>query len=306
MFQIERINRALGQVMRQNAAGELEYLTFPALEDTGMVEHLFTTRSGGVSKGIFESMNLSYTRGDDAEHVYSNYLRVAEILHCSPKDMVVSQQTHTANIRYVTEEDRGKGVVRPLDYENVDGLVTDRKGLALVTLYADCVPLYFLDPVHCAVGLAHSGWRGTVQEIGRKMTETMTLQFGTDPEDLVAAIGPSICQDCYEVSGDVAEEFRALQEENGEYLREIQESKKLSVQGGGRPVQVILPGRKEGKYQLDLWLANLLVLRKAGIKLDHISVTDLCTCHNPGYLFSHRASNGKRGNLGAFLMLKKS
>ena len=254
-------------------------------------------------------MNLSFSRGDAPEKVFENYRRAAKLLHCQPEDMVVSRQTHTTNIRYVTREDAGKGITRPADYEDVDGLITDESNLALVTLYADCVPLYFVDPVHRAIGLAHSGWRGTVKEMGRAMAEAMGSRFGTKPEDLIAAVGPSICQECYEVGEDVAEEFRRFAEDTDERtaaLLQEAEEKNILPEREGKGLSVLIPGKEEGKYQLNLWLANWVVLRKAGIPAERISVTDICTCHNPDYLFSHRASGGKRGNLGAFLMLKNS
>lgn len=270
-------------VLRQNRAerSDLEYLTFPLLEQTGMVRHLFSTRLGGVSQGIYSSMNLSFTRGDDATAVSENYRRIAKILRCEPDCMVASQQTHTTGIRSVTWDDCGKGIVREQDYSDIDGLVTNVPGICLVTYFADCVPLYLVDPVQKAIGLAHSGWRGTVNRMGACMVQRMAEDFGSRPEDLVAAIGPSICRDCYEVSEDVAAEFQKLFGESA----------------------VVTPGRAADKYQLDLWLANRLILEQAGIPAGQIAVTDICTCHNPGYLFSHRASHGKRGNLGAFLIL---
>ena len=152
---------------------ELEYLTFPLLESTGIAKHLFTTRLGGVSRGAFSSMNLSFTRGDDKKAVLANYERIAAILDCSVGDMAASHQTHTTNIRVMTREDSGKGILRPRDYENVDGMITDEPGLVLVTYYADCVPLYFVDPVHMAIGLAHSGWRGTAGRMGECMVREM-------------------------------------------------------------------------------------------------------------------------------------
>ena len=304
MFQIVRQERASGKVMKQNCTGGVEYLTFPALEDSGLVEHLFSTRFGGVSKGIFSTMNLSFSRGDDPKAVLSNYERIGELLCCGVEDMVSSKQTHTVNIRLVTEKDRGKGIVKPLDYTDVDGLITKERGIVLVTSYADCVPLYFLDPVHEAIGLAHSGWRGTVMEMGRHMVEAMSENFHTRPEDMIAAIGPAICGECYQVGSDVAEQFQGMEKELCDFLEEIWKRGTLTDKAGEQP-RVLKPGKTSGKYQLSLWLANLLILRKAGIPLAQISVADVCTCHNPAYLFSHRASEGRRGNLGAFLMLKK-
>lgn len=264
-----------------NADGTaLEYLTFPLLERTGIVRHLFSTRLGGISEGIYASMNLSFTRGDNTEHVLENHRRIAGILGCDIEDMAASHQTHTTNIRRITAADRGKGISRERDYEDVDGMITNEPGIVLVTYYADCVPLYFVDPVHRAIGLAHSGWKGTAGRMGECMVHAMQDAFGSRPEELCAAIGPSICRDCYEVSEDVAMQFTDM------------------------GADIVLPGKAPGKYQLDLWLANKRILQQAGIPEKQIAVTDICTCHNSTYLFSHRASGGKRGNLGAFLMLE--
>ncbi|MEG0156818.1 MAG: polyphenol oxidase family protein, partial [Anaerovoracaceae bacterium] len=157
--------------------------------------------------------------------------------------------------------------------------------ICLVTFYADCVPLYFVDPVKKVIGLSHSGWRGTVGKIGRKTVETMEHEYGCDPKDIRGAIGPSICQDCYEVSEDVISEFQ-----------------KGFSQGDW---EELFFQKENGKYQLNLWKANELVMKEAGILKEHIAVTNLCTCCNRQLLFSHRGSNGKRGNMGAFLALKK-
>lgn len=259
-------------------------LRFPVLEETGVVEHCFTTRLGGVSEGIYTSMNLSFTRGDKEEAVQENYGRIAQCMGASKDAFVCSDQTHTTNVKKATKEDAGCGVTRPKTYQDVDGLITNVPGLVLSTFFADCVPLYFVDPVHRAIGMSHSGWRGTVGRMGRATILAMGQEYGTKSEDLICAIGPSICKDCYEVSEDVAEAFAA--EFKG------QEEKILEAKGNG-------------KYQLDLWKANEIVLLEAGVKKSHLAVTNLCTCCNPELLFSHRASHGKRGNLGAFLRLKE-
>lgn len=271
--------------MQVNQEGELVYLTFPLLEETGQVNHLFTTRMGGVSEGIYRSMNLSYTRGDWKEAVDENFRRVADTLHCSVEDIVCSDQTHTTNLRVTGRADCGKGITREKDYSDVDGLLTDEPGVYLATFFADCVPLYFVDQKRRAIALAHSGWRGTVARMGMCVVEKMREVYGTNPADLVAAVGPSICKDCYEVSEDVADVFAA------EFRKSGLEKEILYAKGGG-------------KYQLDLWKANEIVLTEAGIPKEQIQVTDLCTCHNAAYLFSHRASKGRRGNLGAFLGIR--
>lgn len=269
---------------RQLASAEFPYLSYPILEQTGIVEHCFTTRLGGVSGGIYESLNLSFTRGDDRLAVEENFRRVSGMLGCRYENFVLSDQTHTTNVRRVGKEDAGKGITRERGYADVDGLITDEPGLVLSTFYADCVPLYFVDIKRRAIGLSHSGWRGTVGRMGRATLEAMRQEFGTQPQDVICAIGPSICQDCYEVSQDVADEF----------IHEF----------CGHKAEILIE-KGNGKYQLDLWRANEIVLLEAGIKQEHLSVTDVCTCCNPKLLFSHRASRGKRGNLGAFLSLKE-
>lgn len=277
--------------MRLESTDGVEYLVFPEIEKTGTVSHLMSTRRGGVSEGELWSMNLSYARGDRKENVDENFRRIARILGCTPEDFVCSDQTHTTNIRHVTAADRGKGVIRPRDYRDVDGLITDEAGLALATFYADCVPLLFVDPIRHAVGLSHSGWRGTVGEMGLRTVQAMEETFGCRPDNILAGIGPSICRDCYEVSADVAEEFSALIKK--EHLRQT-----------GVKEEDILRKKGEGKYLLDLWRTNEAICLAAGILQEHISVARLCTCCHPQLLFSHRASGGRRGNLGMFVMLK--
>lgn len=273
------------QQLKVNEKDGVCYLTFPALTETGMVSHSFSTRIGGASEGKFATMNFGFTRGDDPVHVLENYRRMSDILGVEKERMVLSWQTHTTNIRRVTEADAGKGVVRERDYRDVDGLITDVPGITLVTFYADCVPLYLLDPVHRAIGLSHSGWRGTVNRMGRVTLDAMSREFGTMPEDVIACIGPSICQECFEVGGEVTEEF--AKEFDPQYHEELFYKK------------------ENGKYQLDLWRANQIIFAEAGVKEQNIHTTDICTHCNPERLFSHRTMGTERGNLSAFLCLKE-
>lgn len=260
------------------------YLEYPLLKDTGIVRHGFSTRLGGVSEGYYASMNLSFDRGDRKEAVAENFRRIGEALGVRCEDMVLSRQTHTTNVRIVTNADRGKGITRERDYTDVDGLVTNVPGICLVTSYADCVPLFFVDPVKKVIGLSHSGWRGTVGKIGRKTVELMHERFGSDPADILAAVGPSVCMDCYEVSGDVIGKFKEAFSENW--------------------WDQLFYEKPDGKYQLDLWKANELIFQESGILPEHIAVTNICTHCNSDILYSHRAAGDKRGNLCAFLALK--
>ena len=261
---------------------ELPLLTFPALTASGLVKHGFTTRMGGVSEGIFSTLNLSFSRGDREDAVRENFRRVAQALGVSEDSFVFTDQTHTVNVLRVTGADAGKGFVRERGWSDIDGLITDEPNLTLSAFFADCVPLYFVDPVHRAIGLSHSGWRGTVNRMGRVTIEAMREEFGTDPAELICAVGPCICGSCYEIGPEVAEQFAA---------------------GFGSRQEDILKDDRNGKFHLDLKKANRMILEEAGVKPENITDSGVCTCCHPDLLFSHRASKGRRGNLGAFLAL---
>lgn len=272
-------------VFRNVERGGVPYLSFKALEDTGMVINGFSTRLGGASKGRFATMNFSYSRKDDPADVLENFTRMADALGVERDRMVVSYQTHTTNVRRVTREDEGKGVIRERDYRDVDGLITDVPGITLVTFYADCVPLYLVDQVHHAIGLSHSGWRGTVRRMGQVTMDAMKEAFGTRPEDVTACIGPSICRDCFEVGEEVAEAFAdAFDPKYRDALYRA--------------------NAKPGKYQLDLWKANEIIFQEAGVPKEQIHTTNICTMCNSDYLFSHRRVGEERGNLAAFLSIR--
>lgn len=264
--------------------GDVVYLTFPILEQLPGIVHGFSTRLGGASQGDVGTMNLSFSRESSRQNVEENYRRLAKAIGYEPERLVCSRQTHTTNVRVVTEEDCGIGFCRSGEYDNIDGLVTNVPGIPLMTFYADCVPLLLADPVHRAIGCAHSGWRGTAANMGKAALEVMKREYGTEAKDVITAIGPSICQDCYEVSEDVIDQFREV------YPRKIWSD--------------LFYEKQTGKFQLNLWEACRQNFLMAGVLPEHISLPDLCTCCNPKFLFSHRASRGNRGNLAAVVMLR--
>ncbi len=266
----------LEQIKKQ----EVPVITFDKLSNIPFIKHGFSTRLGGVSEGIYSSLNLSFQRGDVYEHVMENYRRIAEAIGFSVNHLVLSAQTHTTNVKLVTKEDRGRGITRE-SFSDIDGLITADEDVVLATSYADCVPLYFADMKNKAVGLSHSGWRGTVNRMGEVTIRRMQQEFGTNPDDLICAIGPSICQNCYEVDDIVIHEFQ-----------------KNFTQ---KDCQEIFYQTGNGRYQLNLWRANELILTEAGVKPENIDNRRICTCCNCDILFSHRGLNGKRGNLSAFL-----
>lgn len=259
------------------------YISYRALENIPWICHGFSTRMGGVSKEHLSSLNLGLERDDLEENVIKNHEIIADAIGFNPRNIVASKQTHTTNIKVVSKEDVGKGIYKERDYDNIDGMITNHREIVLATYFADCVPLYIVDTKNKAIGLSHSGWRGTVGKIGRVTIEQMTKEYGTNPSDVIACIGPSICRDCYEISEDVAKEFMRAFPDN---------------------IDDILTKKENKKYMLDLWKCNYIVFKECGVSEENIHCPDICTCCNPDVMFSHRATKGKRGNLAAFLEIK--
>ncbi len=260
------------------------YLQFPSFNDTELVNHGFSTKHGGYSKGCYSSMNLSFTRGDDPSIVDKNFRRFTDAIGADYMGLVLSDQVHKAHIRRICQNDMGKGVYRTSDVKNTDGMITNVPGITLVTFYADCVPLFFLDPVNKAIGLSHAGWRGTVAGIGPKTVLAMKEAYGTKAEDILVGIGPSIGPCCYEVSEDVIIEFE-----------------KKTNHG---IIAKIAHKTDSMHYMLDLWAANRYLLMDAGVVSSNITVTDLCTkCHSEDF-YSHRMMGANRGSLAGMMMLR--
>lgn len=257
-----------------------EYLTFPMLDGYPELKHLFTTRIGGVSEGPYESWNFGFSSGDDPEKVRENYQRLAAVMGTDLEHCVTSAQTHTTNVRVMSREDGGKGLTKKKDFQDIDGMITNEPGLALITAHADCTPVFFFDPVKKVIGLAHSGWKGTLGRISQQVIQIMKEQFACQPEEILTGIGPSLCQDCFEVDEDVAMLF----------FREDERYHKYAYQKGC-------------KYYLDLWKINELILQDNGILESHIQNMNLCTKCQNHLLFSHRGQNGKRGIMAATMML---
>ena len=255
------------------------YYTFPAFDEIPFVRHGFSTRLGGVSEGIYASMNLSFTRGDEDERVRENFRRLCGAIGVPAQQTVVSAQEHHTNLHVCTEADCGRGVTRERGYTDIDGLLTDRTGVVLCTQYADCVPLFFVDPVRRAVATSHAGWRGTVARIGAVTVERMCREYGCKRENILAAVGPSIGPCCFEVDAPVQQAFAALDEADG------------CIRPAG------------AKFYIVLWAVNRRILEAAGVPAAHITVTDLCTRCHPDVFWSHRAAGGQRGSLAGFIAM---
>lgn len=267
------------------------FVAFPMFEAYPELLCGFSTRLGGVSRGCFASMNLGFCRGDEEERVFENYRRICTSMGTAPGQLIFTDQVHKTNVRRAYKKDCGKGIFFERDYSEIDGHVTNEPGAVLLVFGADCVPVFFYDPVKHAIGAAHAGWKGTAGGIARVMVERMFEEFTSEPSDLRVVIGPSIGQECYEVSADVADVFFGIfGEEAGHILM---------------PPKKAGSGNKEEKYFLDLWEANRKMLLSAGVKAEHIAVSGLCSMCRQDLFFSHRASGGKRGSMAGFMMLRE-
>jgi YfiH family protein len=238
--------------------------------------HAFTTRFGGVSEGIFDSLNIAIKEGETEDNVRRNLQILGSALGFGLEDLVLTRQTHTDIVRVVSRKDHVSCFHR--DYPECDGLVTCDKGVALMIFTADCTPLLFHDPVTGAVGAAHAGWRGTASAIGAKTVQAMVENFGCKPENIRAAIGPNIAQCCFETDADVPEAMiAALGSEVEQFIRKSGE-----------------------KYYANLKEINALILRRAGVR--HIEISDACTACEPERFWSHRRVGNDRGSLAAIIV----
>ena len=263
------------------AIRDFPIIRFKALDALDGIHAAFTTRLGGVSDGYLSSLNLGFHRGDTPENVRTNYERIAQRLGLTLSQIALTDQVHGTTILNAGPDTcLGNEFTRKV--KDADGLYTARDDIALSATFADCVPIFLADENAHLISLVHSGWRGTVGRIGAKAVDILK-ENGADPSRITAVIGPSICENNYEVTGEVIDAFAAS------FTPE--QMKHIAYQ------------TDDIHYQLDLWAACVIYLHEAGLPLDHIHIAGLCTCENHEYLYSHRYTNGKRGNLNGFLWM---
>ena len=255
--------------------GKVKYLVIKEFEDTGLVKHCFSTRHGGVSTGEAESLNFGFTRKDTRENVLQNFRIICDTIDVDFEKLVLTDQVHDNKVYAVTSKDAGKGITRESDIKEIDALVTNEKGVVLVTFHADCIPVFFLDPVKKAIGLAHSGWKGTYKNISAEVVKKMQELYATTPADLICGIGPSILTCHFEVGDDVAEMFA---EKYGQ--------------------EFII--QKE-KPHIDLTAIVEKQLKECGVQ--KVIQSGICTYCNNDIYYSYRGDNHKTGSLISMMSL---
>ena len=247
----------------------------------GGVAHGFSTRLGGVSGGMWTSLNLGVGQGDDPDHVRENYHRFFAAIGGSEKRLAMSNQVHGAAVRTITTADLHTDPYNKVGYE-ADGLMTDLPGVALVVYCADCIPILFYDPVRRCAAAVHAGWRGTAAGIATAAVDRMKNVYGSRPEDILAAIGPGIGPDCFETHEDVPNAMTAA----------------LGT-GVLRHIRI----KENGKFAVDLKAINAMRLEHAGLSPEHIAVSALCTSCDPDRFWSHRKLGTNRGTMAAAIQL---
>jgi len=254
---------------------QLRYFTFESLDDEGILQAEFT-RKGGVSPAPWAELNLGSLVGDDQAHVVENRRRIFESINRPVESLFDVWQVH--GIEAVSAEGP-----RPLTaaHQKADVIITDNPEITLMMRFADCVPIFYYDPIHRVIGLAHAGWQGTVRNVAEVGVKAMQSVYGSRPEDILVAIGPSICVNHYEVGSEV--------------IQEVQKA-------FGSDAPKLLP-IQDGAVKFDLWAANRLVLENAGIRC--VEVAGICTACNPLDWYSHRGEKGKTGRFGVVIGLKE-
>lgn len=268
------------QFLLKHDVNSLWYGTFTHFDKLG-IKHGVSSRLGGISTPPFRSLNLGLHTGDEDQNVIVNRERFCKTVGVEATHIVTAQQTHTDQVVVVTKDHLGRGAtVYSEAIEHTDALVTNVPGVPLMLFFADCVPVLIVDPVHKAIGIAHAGWKGTVAKIAQKTILTMQQQFGTNPQQCLVGIAPSIGPCCYEV-----DEFVMNQ------LKEQFPKWEELVQPAG------------DKWHLDLWQANRLQLEEIGVASENILVSSVCTACNNELFFSYRAEQGCAGRMGAIIVL---
>lgn len=273
-------------------SGEPERLVIQSWEQAyPLLSAGFSGRNGGSGSGHYDSLNLALHVGDDPETVAVNRTNLAEAAGFSYEAWTCGEQVHLTRVAVVTQADKGLGRAdRESAFADTDGLITNVPGIMLTSFYADCVPLYFLDPIHRVVGLAHAGWKGTVGQIAERMIQAMRDEFGSAPEQIRTAIGPSIGDCCYEVDEFVMSKVREIvPADSGIDITERVASSSVN------------PGRS----MLNLKELNRIIMIKAGILPSRIECTSYCTSCRSDLFFSYRKENGKTGRMASWIGMKE-
>ena len=263
----------------------LTFFKFSNLEPFENITHFVSTRNNGYSEGCFASLNLGLKVGDNPEIVIKNRMKLAEAAGLNALDFVVPSQSHTTNVQIVGCNQKGSGVLnKDTALTDTDAMITDEPNVCLLVFGADCVPVLFYDANKKVIGVAHAGWKGTVNKIVTKTLNLMQEKFGTNPKNILAGIGPAIGPCCYNIGGEVAIQFESNFPTSKNILTRDTHNKTI---------------------KLNLKEANKILMLEEGIPEKNIEISDFCTSCRHDLFFSHRYDKGKTGRFGAGIMMKQ-
>ncbi len=259
------------------------FYLFENFQTNNRVFHFVTTRNGGVSLPPYASLNLGIKTLDNPHNILINRSLLSKAVEIPLSDFVFSNQTHSDIVTVVDIRDKGKGLTLQNSLRETDALITNEKNILLFVFGADCVSILLYDTVNEVIAAVHAGWQGTVKKIVQKTIQKMTDAFGTNPENIIAGIGPSSGVCCYEIGQDV---------------------ETLVNQSFATTKQILKFNEKSGKNHLDLWESNRVLLIESGVKFENIEISKICTQCNSHEFFSSRVAKGVTGRFGAGIMMK--
>lgn len=260
-------------------SGGVVYFTIPSFDTCLQIAAGFTSRIGGVSEGIFATLNFSLSRETNVENVRENFRRAAGALGLDAQTIVLDNYEHGTGIYHAGPEDQGKGLFRETDLPCCDAIIITEPGITAVTMHADCVPLFYLDPAKNAACVAHAGWRGVHGGLPGKIAEEFISACGSKKEDIITAIGPHIMSCCYEVGEEVASLF---EDKFGTFTIK----------------------RKGGRLLLDMQAAILVQFMEAGLPPQNCTCANLCTSCLPELFYSHRRDKGETGAMASLIAFR--
>ena len=259
------------EMMNLNIKNAVAFLTFKRLEEFKFIKHAFSTRLGGISTGNFATLNVVEKSGESDKNVEENLQRICEATEISKESIFSLHQNHSTKIKIINTKESKR------TDEIYDGSITNVPGITLSTYHADCAPLFLIDPKTKCIGLAHAGWKGTVNNIAAEIVSKMSMNYGASPKDIICCIGPSIRNCCFEIKNDVSPYFEKI-------------DKKLIT-------------NKNGKMYADIAQCNKINLLNLGISNENIIISDICTKCNCDLLYSYRDQGKKHGNMIAMMQI---
>lgn len=273
---MQKLKKFSNKEVTHKKENNIEYLTFNAL-DNEKVDCLVTLKHGGVSTGVYKSLNFRTTSQDKKENIFKNLKILCDTLKLNTEDVVKANQNHTDNILLLDENNKEKYKFFNLNNEQVDGYITSNSSIIPMVVTADCNAILLYDKVHNALGIVHSGWKGTVKRIYLKAIHKMKEEYNTCSKDLIVCVSPSILKCCFSSEDEeFKKNFTSIWEDEQNYIYYENENPK--------------------RFHIDLSYVITKDLIKSGVKKENIHFAGICTCCNHEDFYSFRYKTKEKEN----------